>query len=70
MCACVTSYREGAVVSSVYDEAVHMQGDGRGLGVGGIVPGAVVLEEEAGNVGIIRNHPHPDLPFYVVKHSV
>lgn len=40
----LTSYREGAVVSPVYDEAVHMQGDGRGLRVGGIVTGAVVLQ--------------------------
>lgn len=59
MYARVTSYREGAVVSPVYDEAVHMQGDRRRLGVGGIVPGAVVLEKEEDNVEIIRNPPHP-----------
>lgn len=46
VCVFVTSDREGAVVSSVYDEAVHMQGDRRRLGVGGIVPGTVVLQQE------------------------
>lgn len=50
MRAFVTSYREGAVVSSVYDEAVHMQGDGGRLGVGGIVPLTVVLQEETAHV--------------------
>lgn len=42
---CVTSYREGAVVSSVYDETVHMKGDWRGLGVRGIVTGTVILKD-------------------------
>lgn len=42
----VTSNGERAVVSSVYDEVVHVQGDGRGLGVGGTVPGTGVLEPD------------------------
>lgn len=41
----VTSNGERAVVSSVYDEAVHVHGDGQGLGVGGTVPGTVILKQ-------------------------
>lgn len=40
----VTSDGERAVVSPVYDEVVHVHGDGRGLRIGGTVPGTGVLE--------------------------
>lgn len=40
----VTSDGERAVVLSVYDEVVHVQGDGRGLRIGGTVPGTGVLD--------------------------
>lgn len=46
VCARVTSYREGAIVSSVYDQTVHMQGDRCVLRLGGIVAGTVVLQEK------------------------
>lgn len=46
----VTSNREGTVVFSVYDEAVHVQGDRRWRGVGGIVPGTVILQQDATDV--------------------
>lgn len=49
-CRFVTSYGERAVVSLVYDETVHVQGDRRGLGVGGIVTGAVILQQRQQNV--------------------
>lgn len=52
-CASVTSYREGAVVSSVYDEAVHVQGDRRRLGVGGIVTGPVVLQQRQNMLSVV-----------------
>lgn len=41
----VTSDGERAVVLSVYDEVVHVQGDGRGLRIGGTVPGIGVLDQ-------------------------
>lgn len=41
----LTSDGERAVVSSVYDQAVHVNGDGRGLGVSGAVPRTGILEQ-------------------------
>ena len=69
----LTSYREGAVVPPVYDEAVHVQRDGRGVRVRGVVPGAVILQQrqhmfrvvgkvwirERRRKALRENDPHP-----------
>lgn len=41
----VTSNGERAIVSSVYDEAVHVHGDGQGLRISGTVLGTGILKQ-------------------------